>query len=68
MMGGRKYSEEVYEVDREMDLRLNLEAQYIRSLWGTKIDSFPAFADIAISPDPTPIKLEPQHIWVHYYV
>ena len=53
--GGRKYSTEYYEVERELDLRLNLEAKFIPVVYGVqKIDSFPAFADIIITDDPTP--------------
>jgi len=55
MMGGRKYSTEYFEVERQLDLRLNLEAKHIPVVYGVqKIDSFPAFADIIITPDVTP--------------
>ena len=55
MMGGRKYSTEYFEVERQLDLRLNLEAKHIPVVYGVqKIDSFPAFADIIITPDTTP--------------
>ena len=53
--GGRKYSTEYYEVERQLDLRLNLESKHIPIVYGVqRIDSFPAFADIVITPDSTP--------------
>ena len=55
MMGGRKYSTEYFEVERELDLRLNLESKYIPVVYGVqKLETFPAFADIIITPDTTP--------------
>ena len=55
MMGGRKYSTEYFEVEKQLDLRLNLESRHIPVVYGVqKIDSFPAFADVIITPDITP--------------
>ena len=55
MMGGRKYSTEYFEVEKQLDLRLNLESRHIPVVYGVqKIDSFPAFADVVITPDTTP--------------
>ena len=55
MMGGRKYSTEYFEVERELDLRLNLESKYIPIVYGVqKLETFPAFADIIVTPDTTP--------------
>ena len=46
LFGGKKLKEYQVEVDREVDLRFNLDAKYLPVVYGVnKIDSIPVFAD-----------------------
>jgi hypothetical protein len=52
LMGMKKLKEEKYEVTREMDLSINLDAKYIPLVYGVqKVDSIPVFADVVITQD-----------------
>ena len=52
LLGGKKYKEEKYEVTREMNLSLNLDAKYIPLVYGVqKVDTIPVFADVVITHD-----------------
>ena len=52
LFGGTKYKEEKYEVTRELDLSLNLEAKHIPVVYGVqKVDTIPVFADVVITQD-----------------
>ena len=52
LFGGVKSSEETYEVDRELDLNLNLSSKFLPVVYGVqKIDSVPVFADVVITKD-----------------
>ena len=52
LLGGKKYKEEKYEVTREMNLSLNLDAKYIPLVYGVqKVDTIPVFADVVVTQD-----------------
>ena len=52
LMGMKKLKEEKYEITREMDLSINLDAKYIPLVYGVqKVDSIPVFADVVITQD-----------------
>lgn len=47
--GMKEFKEEKYSVQREMDLRFNLDAQFLPVIYGVqKVDAFPVFADLVI--------------------
>jgi hypothetical protein len=52
LLGGKKYKEEKYEVTRELNLSLNLDAKYIPLVYGVqKVDTIPVFADVVVTQD-----------------
>ena len=52
LFGGKKVKEEKYEITRELDLSLNLDAKYIPLVYGVqKVDPIPVFADVIITQD-----------------
>ncbi len=52
LLGGKKYKEEKYEVTRELDLSINLDAKYIPLVYGVqRVDPIPVFADVIITQD-----------------
>ena len=52
LLGGKKVKEEKFELTREMDLSLNLDARYIPLVYGVqKVDPIPVFADVVITTD-----------------
>lgn len=53
-VGLKKLVEEKYEVQRELDLSLNLSAKFLPVIYGVqKVDPIPVFADIVITEDTT---------------
>ena len=51
-LGLTKYKEEKFEVTREMDLRINIDARYIPIVYGVqKVDAIPVFADVVVITD-----------------
>lgn len=49
---GKKPKEEKYEVERELDLSINLSGKFIPVVYGVqKIDAIPVFADVVIEQD-----------------
>ena len=52
MLGGKKLKEEKFELTRELDLSLNLDARHIPLVYGVqKVDPIPIFADVVITQD-----------------
>lgn len=47
LLGMKEYKEEKYQVQRELDIRINLDAKFIPVVYGVqKVSSIPVFADI----------------------
>ena len=52
LFGGKKPKEEKYEVTRELDLSIDLDARYLPLVYGVqKVDPIPVFADVQIITD-----------------
>ena len=52
LLGLQKMKEEKYEVTRELDLSINLDARYIPIVYGVqKVDPVPVFADVIVIQD-----------------
>ena len=52
LLGGKKVKEEKFELTREMDLSLNLDARHIPLVYGVqKVDPIPVFADVVVLTD-----------------
>ena len=52
LLGGKKVKEEKFELTKELDLSLNLDARHIPLVYGVqKVDPIPVFADVQVIPD-----------------